>query len=110
MAGGKQGAAAKEAKAAAKKEKREQSRARRRQMWQMFQTQRKEDKLLLPLMVGSVLLAAALAFVIGLFFGLEWPLLPVGIALGVMGAGATSCRPVRGSVYSDADGTLRAAR
>src|SRR5947199_4082923 len=109
MAGGKQGAAAKEAKAAAKKEKREQSRARRRQMWQMFQTQRKEDKLLLPLMVGSVLLAAALAFVIGLFFGLEWPLLPVGIALGVMGAVAIFGRRVQSSVYAKADGTPGAA-
>ena len=109
MAGGKNGAAAKEAKAAAKKQKREEGKARRRQMWQVFQTQRKEDKLLLPLMIGSVLGAAALAFVIGLFFGLEWVVLPVGIAVGVLIAVSIFGRRVQRSVYSKADGTPGAA-
>ncbi|MDN5859131.1 MAG: DUF4191 domain-containing protein [Pseudonocardia sp.] len=109
MAGGKRDAATKEAKAAAKKAKREQSRARRRQLWQMFQTQRKEDKLLLPLMIGSVLLGAVLAFVIGLFFGLEWALLPVGVAFGGLVAVSIFGRRVQNSVYAKADGTPGAA-
>ncbi|MGI5132699.1 DUF4191 domain-containing protein [Pseudonocardia sp. CA-107938] len=109
MAGGKNDAAAKEAKAAAKKQKREEGRARRRQMWQVFQTQRKEDKLLLPLMIGSVLGAAALAFVIGLFFGLEWVVLPVGIAVGLLIAVSIFGRRVQRNVYAKADGTPGAA-
>jgi hypothetical protein len=109
MAGGKNGAADKVAKAAAKKQKREDGKARRRQMWQVFQTQRKEDKLLLPLMIGSVVGAAALAFVIGLFFGLEWVVLPVGIAVGVLIAVSIFGRRVQRSVYSKADGTPGAA-
>ncbi len=78
-------------------------------MWQMFQTQRKEDKLLLPLMIGVVVLAAALAFVIGLFFGLEWALLPVGVAVGAVGAVSIFGRRVQTSVYAKADGTPGAA-
>jgi len=109
MAGGKNDAAAKEAKAAAKKQKRAEGKARRRQMWQVFQTQRKEDKLLLPLMIGSIVGAAALAFVIGLFFGLEWVVLPVGIAVGVLIAVSIFGRRVQRSVYSKADGTPGAA-
>jgi hypothetical protein len=109
MAGGKNGAADKVAKAAAKKQKRAEGKARRRQMWQVFQTQRKEDKLLLPLMIGSILGAAALAFVIGLFFGLEWVVLPVGIAVGVLIAVSIFGRRVQRSVYSKADGTPGAA-
>ncbi|SHK27133.1 protein of unknown function [Pseudonocardia thermophila] len=109
MAGGKKDAAAKEAKAAAKKEKREQARARRRQIWQVFQTQRKEDKLLLPLMIGALVGASALAFIIGLFFDLEWVLLPIGIAVGVLIAVSIFGRRVQASVFAKAEGTPGAA-
>lgn len=108
MAGGKNNAS-KEAKAAAKKEKREASRARRRQMWQVFKTQRREDKLLLPLMIGALLLATALSFLIGWFFDIAWVLLPVGIAVGVLAAVSIFGRRVQSSVYSKADGTPGAA-
>ena len=79
---GKPAKADKEAKKAAKREKRAASRMRYKQLWQAFQHQRREDKLLLPLMIGSIVLASALAFGIGLFFGMEWVLLPLGIAIG----------------------------
>ena len=49
----------KEAKAAAKAARKQASKERRTQLWQAFQIQRKEDKLLLPWMIG--VLVAGLA-------------------------------------------------
>ena len=49
---GKPAKADKEAQKAAKREKRAASRMRYKQLWQAFQHQRREDKLLLPLMIG----------------------------------------------------------
>ncbi|WP_181783687.1 DUF4191 family protein, partial [Pseudonocardia pini] len=59
-----------------KAEKRAESKQRRSQIWQAFQMQRKQDKLLLPLMIGSVVGAAVVAFLIGLIFDMEWIFLP----------------------------------
>ena len=106
MAGGKPD---KEAKQAAKRARREASRARYKQIWQAFQMQRREDKALLPLMVGALLLSVAVFFVIGLFFGLQWILLPLGIAVGVLAAVSIFGRRVQRNVYSKADGQPGAA-
>ncbi|TQM44751.1 DUF4191 domain-containing protein [Pseudonocardia cypriaca] len=106
MAGGKPD---KEAKQAAKRARREASRARYKQIWQAFQMQRREDKALLPLMVGALLLSVAVFFVIGLFFGLEWILLPLGIAVGVLAAVSIFGRRVQRNVFSKADGQPGAA-
>ena len=70
---------------------------------------RREDKLLLPLVIGSIVLGAVLAFVIGLFFGMQWVLLPLGIAVGVLGAVTIFGRRVQTSVYAKADGQPGAA-
>src|SRR5690242_11923789 len=106
---GKPAKADKEAQKAAKREKRAASRMRYKQLWQAFQHQRREDKLLLPLMIGSIVLASALAFGIGLFFGMEWVLLPLGIAVGLLGAVSIFGRRVQSSVYAKADGQPGAA-
>jgi Domain of unknown function (DUF4191) len=106
MAGGKPD---KEAKQAAKRARREASRARYKQIWQAFQMQRREDKALLPLMVGALLLSVAVFFVIGLFFGMQWILLPLGIAVGVLAAVSIFGRRVQRNVYSKADGQPGAA-
>jgi hypothetical protein len=106
---GKPAKADKEAQKAAKREKRAASRMRYKQLWQAFQHQRREDKLLLPLMIGTIVLAAALAFGIGLFFGMEWVLLPLGIAVGLLGAVSIFGRRVQNSVYAKADGQPGAA-
>ncbi len=97
------------AKKAAGREKRAASKLRRQQIWQAFQTQRRQDKLLLPLMIGSLLLGALLAFGIGLFFGLQWVLLPIGIAVGLLGAVTIFGRRVQSSVYAQAEGQPGAA-
>jgi F0F1-type ATP synthase assembly protein I len=92
-----------------KAEKRAASKQRRAQIWQAFQMQRKQDKLLLPLMIGSVVGAAVIAFVIGLIFGLQWIFLVFGVALGVMLAISIFGRRVQRSVYAQAEGQPGAA-
>ncbi len=109
MAGKPDKAAQKEVQQAAKREKRAASKQRRQQIWQAFQQQRRDDKKLLPLMIGSLLLATALAFGIGLFFGLQWVLLPLGVAIGALVAISIFGRRVQNSVYAKADGQAGAA-
>ncbi|TQF73540.1 DUF4191 domain-containing protein [Rhodococcus spelaei] len=108
MANGK-GKESTEAKAAAKAARRQASKERRSQLWQAFQMQRKEDKLLLPLMIGAVVGLAVVFFLVGLIFGIEWFLLPVGILLGVLAAFIIFGRRVQKSVYGKADGQAGAA-
>ncbi|MEU7813665.1 DUF4191 domain-containing protein [Pseudonocardia sp. NPDC049154] len=92
-----------------KAEKRAASKQRRAQIWQAFQMQRKQDKLLLPLMIGSVVGAAVVAFLIGLIFGLQWIFLVFGVAIGVMIAISIFGRRVQRTVYAQADGQPGAA-
>ncbi|BDU05624.1 DUF4191 domain-containing protein [Nocardia cyriacigeorgica] len=99
----------KEAKAAAKAARKQQSQERRQQLWQAFQMQRKEDKLLLPLMIGALVGITVVFFLIGLIFGLQWFLLPLGILLGVLVAFIIFGRRVQRSVYSKAEGQAGAA-
>jgi uncharacterized protein DUF4191 len=106
MAGGKPD---KEAKQAAKRARRAASRARYKQIWQAFQMQRREDKALLPIMVGVLLLSMAVFFVVGLFFGMQWILLPLGVAVGLLAAVSIFGRRVQRNVYSKADGQPGAA-
>lgn len=109
MAGSTVKAGLKETQQAAKREKREASKLRRKQLWQAFQQQRRNDKALLPLMIGAIVLASALAFGIGLIFGVQWFLLPLGIAIGVLVAVSIFGRRVQNSVYAKADGQAGAA-
>lgn len=103
------GKSSKEAKAAAKAVRKQQSKERRQQLWQAFQMQRKEDKLLLPLMIGALVASTVVLFGIGLIFGLQWFLLPLGILLGVLLAFIIFGRRVQNSVYSKAEGQAGAA-
>jgi hypothetical protein len=105
MAGKPDKAAVKEAKRA----KRAESKARRKQIWEAFKMQRREDKALVPLMVGCVLGAVVIVSGIGFFFDLEWVVLPLGIAIGALGAVSIFGRRVQRSVYSKADGQPGAA-
>ena len=104
MATGKGGKPSKEEKAAAKAAKKAASKERRSQLWQAFNLQRKEDKLLLPLMIGAVVGLGLLFFLIGLIFGLQWFLLPLGIVLGGLVAFIIFGRRVQKTVYGKAEG------
>ncbi len=99
----------KEAKAEAKKARRQASRERYKQLWQAFQMQRKEDKRLIPYMVGLFVLIVAVFVVLGLVFGSVWLLLPLGIVLGLLAAFILFGRRVQRTVYTKAEGQPGAA-
>ena len=99
----------KAAKKEAARERRAASKAKRRQIFEAFKLQRREDKKLVPLMVGVFLLSVLVVFGIGLIFGVQWLVLPVGIAIGVLAAIALFGRRVQRSVYSKAEGQPGAA-
>jgi Domain of unknown function (DUF4191) len=99
----------KAAKKEAARERRAASKARRRQIFDAFKLQRREDKKLVPLMVGAFLLAVLVVFGIGLIFHVQWLVLPVGIALGVLAAISIFGRRVQRSVYAKAEGQPGAA-
>jgi hypothetical protein len=99
----------KAAKKQARREKRAASKAKRRQIWQAFQMQRREDKKLVPIMLGVFLLAVAVVVVIGLIFDIVWLMLPFGIAIGVLAAISIFGRRVQRNVYGKAEGQPGAA-
>ena len=99
----------KAAKKEARRAKRAESKARRRQIWEVFKMQRRKDKALIPLMVGAVVLAVALAFGIGLIWNMQWILLPFGIMIGLLGAFSIFGRRAQRSVYAQAEGQPGAA-
>ncbi|MCC3314818.1 DUF4191 domain-containing protein [Nocardia africana] len=109
MAAGKGGTPSKEAKAAAKAARRQASKERRQQLWQTFQMVRKEDKLLLPLMIGALVGITVVLFLIGFLFNMQWFLLPVGILLGALVAFIIFGRRVQKNVYAKAEGQAGAA-
>ena len=94
---------------AAKQAKKAESRARRKQLFQAFNMQRKEDKALIPLMVGAIILVAGVLFAIGLLFDMQWVLLPIGVALGLLLAVIIFGRRVQRNVYGKAEGQPGAA-
>ena len=99
----------KSVKKEAAKARRQASRDRRRQIFEAFKVQRREDKLLVPLMVGALLACTAAAFGIGFIFGLHWMFLPMGIALGLLAAVVIFGRRVQRTVYAKAEGQPGAA-
>jgi hypothetical protein len=99
----------KAAKKEAARAKRAASKARRRQIFEAFKMQRREDKKLVPLMVGVFLLATLVVFGIGLIFDVHWIVLPIGLAIGVLAAVSLFGRRVQRSVYAKADGQPGAA-
>lgn len=104
-----QSALSKEEKAEAKKARRKASRERYSQLWQAFQMQRKEDKRLIPYMVGLFVLIVAVFVVIGLLVGSLWMFIPIGVVLGLLAAFVLFGRRVQKSVYKKADGQPGAA-
>ena len=103
---GKQDKAAAKAAAATRRAERK---ARRGQIFEAFKVQRREDKLLLPLMIGVFVLPIVVGYVVGLFFNLQWTLLPLGVVIGALLAVVVFGRRVQRNVYSKAEGQPGAA-
>ncbi|PPK60824.1 DUF4191 domain-containing protein [Actinokineospora auranticolor] len=99
----------KAAAAAAKKERKAASKAKRGQIFQAFTMQRKEDKGLIPWMLGALLVITGVVFGIGWLLGIQWFLLPVGIMFGLLAALVIFGRRVQRTVYGKADGQPGAA-
>ncbi|MFN8072803.1 MAG: DUF4191 domain-containing protein [Mycobacterium sp.] len=97
----------KAAKAAAKAA----SKQRRAQLWQAFQMQRKEDKKLLPLMIGAFVAVVVLSVVVGFLIGgfTKWLMIVLGIVLGVLVAFIIFGRRAQKNVYRKAEGQAGAA-
>jgi len=104
-------AAVKAAKAEAKATRKEASKQRRKQLWQAFQMQRKEDKRLLPYMIGAFVLIVAAAVTAGVFAGgvTMITLTVFGVVLGALVAFIIFGRRAQKSVYRKADGQAGAA-
>lgn len=101
---GKDKAATRDAAKAQRATKRDEQRTKRGQLLQAFKLQLKEDRALLPWMLGVFVGIAAVVFVIGLLLGKQWFLLPVGIILGVAGALLVFARRAQRNIYGKAEG------
>lgn len=102
----------KAAKAQAKATRKAASKERRSQLWQAFQIQRKEDKRLLPYMIGAFVLIVGTAVAAGLIAGSTFTLIaliPLGILLGALVAFIIFGRRAQKSVYRKAEGQTGAA-
>lgn len=101
----------KAAKAEAKATRKAQSKQRRTQVWRAFQMQRKEDRRLLPYMIGAFLLVVAASVALGIYTGgfTRYLMILFGITLGLMVAFIVFSRRAQKSVYRKAEGQTGAA-
>ena len=111
MAKSRSAAQSKVAKAEAKAASKAASKQRRSQLWQAFQMQRKEDKRLLPYMIGAFVLIVAAAVAVGIYAGgfTMYMLIPLGVVLGGLVAFIIFGRRAQKSVYKKAEGQTGAA-
>ena len=111
MAKTRSAAQTKAAKAEAKAARKAASKQRRSQLWQAFQMQRKEDKRLLPYMIGAFVLIMAAAVAVGIYAGgfTMYMLIPLGVVLGALVAFIIFGRRAQKSVYKKAEGQTGAA-
>ena len=111
MAKSRKPAQTKAAKAEAKAVRKAASKQRRSQLWQAFQIQRKEDKRLLPYMVGAFVIIVAASVALGIVAGgfTAYMLIPLGVILGALVAFIIFGRRAQKSVYKKAEGQTGAA-
>lgn len=101
----------KAARAEAQAARKAAARERRGQLWQAFNIQRKEDKRLLPYMIGAFVLIVAVSVAVGVWAGgmTMITLIPLGVLLGALVAFIVFGRRAQKSVYSKAEGQTGAA-
>lgn len=104
-------AANKAARAEAKAARKVASRQRRLQLWQAFTIQRKEDKRLLPYMIGAFVLIVGASVTAGVLAGglTMITVIPLGVVLGALVAFIIFGRRAQRSVYHKAEGQTGAA-
>ncbi|OBK27354.1 hypothetical protein A5634_22810 [Mycobacterium asiaticum] len=101
----------KAAKAEAAAARKAASKQRRAQLWQAFNMQRKQDKRLLPYMIGAFVLIAGVSIGVGVWAGgLTMIMMPVfGLVLGALVAFIIFGRRAQRSVFRQAEGQTGAA-
>ena len=87
------------------------ARERRGQLWQAFNMQRKEDKRLLPYMIGAFVLIVGISVAAGVWAGgfTMITIVPIGVLLGALVMFIIFSRRAQRSVYSKAEGQTGAA-
>jgi hypothetical protein len=111
MAKSRNTAANKAAKAEAKAARKAAAKERRSQLWQAFNMQRKEDKRLLPYMIGAFVLIVGVSVAVGVSAGgfTMVTMIPLGVVLGALVAFIIFGRRAQRSVYRKAEGQTGAA-
>jgi hypothetical protein len=101
----------KAARAAAQAARKAASKERRGQLWQAFNLQRKQDKRLLPYMIGAFVLIVGASVTVGVLVGgfTMITLIPLGVVLGTLVAFIIFGRRAQKSVYRQAEGQTGAA-
>ncbi|MCV7412805.1 hypothetical protein AWC05_12875 [Mycobacterium florentinum] len=101
----------KAARAAAAAERKAAARERRGQLWQAFNVQRKQDKRLLPYMIGAFVAIVAVSVTVGVLVGgfTMFTLIPLGVILGALVAFIIFGRRAQKSIYRQAEGQTGAA-
>lgn len=101
----------KAARAEAKAARKAAASQRRTQLWQAFQLQRKEDRRLLPYMIGAFVLIVGLSVALGLAGNTftRVTMIPLGVVLGALVAFIIFGRRAQRSVYRKAEGQAGAA-
>jgi hypothetical protein len=94
---------------AAQRDRRAAAKQRRAQVLEAFNIQRREDKALLPLMIGAFVVITAVVFGVGFLVGEQWFALPLGVLLGVLAAILIFGRRVQRNVFAKAEGQPGAA-
>ncbi|MEE6138972.1 DUF4191 domain-containing protein [Mycobacterium sp. 050128] len=104
-------AESKAARAAAAAERKAAAKERRGQLWQAFNVQRKQDKRLLPYMIGAFVLIVAVSTTVGVLVGgfTMFTLIPLGVVLGALVAFIIFGRRAQKSIYRQAEGQTGAA-
>lgn len=101
----------KAAKAEAKANRKAAGRKRRAQLWQAFTMQRKEDRRLLPYMIGAFVVIVAASVTLGMMSGgfTRYLMIVMGVILGALVAFIIFGRRAQKSVYRKAEGQTGAA-
>lgn len=101
----------KAAKAEAAAARKAASKQRRAQLWQAFNMQRKQDKRLLPYMIGAFVLIVAASVGVGVWAGglTMIMMIPIGLLLGALVAFIIFGRRAQRSVFQQAEGQTGAA-
>ena len=101
----------KAARAQAKAAGKAAARERRAQLWQAFNMQRKQDKRLLPYMIGAFVLIVGVSVAVGVWAGgfTMITLIPLGVVLGALVAFIIFTRRAQKSIFRQAEGQTGAA-